>query len=86
MFHPHEDAEARITRTKIENTKDDCLVEERTPAEVNYAGFGFATLHGYDAMLEALDPSAIICLGKPFDEMRGNVVPVKYEIFRREAR
>ena len=43
VFHPHEDAEARITRTKIENTKDDCLVEERTPAEVNYAGFGFAT-------------------------------------------
>ena len=45
-----------------------------------------AYLHGYDAMLEALDPSAIICLGRPFEEMRGNVIPVKYEIFRTEVR
>lgn len=37
-------------------------------------------------MLEALDPSAIICLGRPFEEMRGNVIPVKYEIFRKEVR
>ena len=42
-------------------------------------------LHGYDAMLDALAPSAIICLGKPFAEMRGNVVPVKYDMFRKEA-
>lgn len=45
-----------------------------------------AYLHGYDAMLEALSPSAVICLGKPFPEMRGNVIPVKYETFRREVR
>lgn len=43
-----------------------------------------AYLHGYDAMLERLSPSAIICLGKPFAEMRGNVIPVHYDIFRKE--
>lgn len=43
-------------------------------------------LHGYDAMLEILSPSAIICLGRPFSEMRGNVIPVNYEIFRKAVR
>lgn len=45
-----------------------------------------AYLHGYDAMLDALSPSAVICLGKPFTEMRGNVIPVRYDIFRKEVR
>ena len=40
-------------------------------------------LHGYDAMLDKLCPSAIICLGKPFSEMRGNIIHVKYDIYRR---
>lgn len=40
-------------------------------------------LHGYYAMLERLAPSAIICLGTPFAEMRGNIIPVKYDIYRR---
>ena len=44
-----------------------------------------AYLHGYDAMLDALDPSTIICLGSPFPEMRGNIISVKYDIFRKEA-
>ena len=44
-----------------------------------------AYLHGYDAMLEALSPSAIICLGKPFVEMRGNIIPVNYNIFGKEV-
>ena len=35
-------------------------------------------LHGYDAMLERIQPSAIIILGTPFSEMRGNIIPVKY--------
>lgn len=35
-------------------------------------------MHGYDAMLDRLNPSAIICFGKPFDEMRGNIIPVDY--------
>ena len=43
-------------------------------------------MHGYDAMLEALAPSAIICLGRPFPEMRGNIIPVKYDIYRKEVR
>ncbi len=34
-------------------------------------------LRGYDAMLERIEPSAIICFGKPFPEMRGNIIPVK---------
>lgn len=38
-------------------------------------------LHGYDAMLERINPTAIICLGKPFPEMRGNVIPVDYRYF-----
>ncbi len=40
-------------------------------------------MHGYDAMLEAVAPSAIICLGKPFPEMRGNIIHVPYDIYRR---
>lgn len=35
-------------------------------------------MHGYDAMLDRLNPSVIICFGKPFDEMRGNIIPVDY--------
>ncbi|MDO4177599.1 MAG: DUF4417 domain-containing protein [Phascolarctobacterium sp.] len=35
-------------------------------------------LYGYDAMLERINPSAIIILGSPFTEMRGNIIPVKY--------
>ena len=42
-------------------------------------------LHGYDAMLDELAPSAIICLGTPFPEMGGNIIPVKYDIFRKEV-
>lgn len=43
-----------------------------------------AYLHGYDAMLDALAPSAVICLGRPFPEMRGNVIHVPYDIYRRK--
>ena len=42
-FHPHEDTDALVMRTKIESTADECYVERREPAVVNYAGFGFAT-------------------------------------------
>ena len=37
-----------------------------------------AFLFGYDAMLERLDPTAIIVFGSPFPEMRGNLIPVDY--------
>ena len=33
-------------------------------------------MRGYDAMLERINPEAIICYGTPFDEMRGNVIAV----------
>lgn len=64
-------------------------VERHSPVAVTTNGNRRAKrayLHGYDAMLEALDPSAIICLGKPFAEMRGNVIPVRYDIFRKGVR
>ena len=62
-------------------------VEQHSPVAVTTNGnrqFKRGYLHGYDAMLERIDPSAIICLGKPFSEMRGNIIPVKYDIYRKE--
>lgn len=38
----------------------------------NHAGF----IRGYDAMLEKIKPTAVICYGKPYHDMRGNVVPI----------
>ena len=35
-------------------------------------------LHGYDTMLERIEPTAIICFGEPFEEMRGNIIIVDY--------
>ena len=43
-------------------------------------------MRGYDAMLERLDPSAIICFGSPFAEMRGNIIPVDYLSSRKVVR
>lgn len=45
----------------------------------NKRGFMF----GYDAMLEELAPEAVICLGEPFDEMRGNIIKVDYNKSRK---
>ena len=62
-------------------------VEQHSPVAVTTNGnrrFKRGYLHGYDAMLERIEPSVIICLGKPFVEMRGNVIPVKYDIYRKE--
>ncbi len=42
-------------------------------------------MRGYNAMLERLNPSAIICFGKPFVEMRGNIIPVDYLSSRKEV-
>lgn len=33
---------------------------------------------GYNEMLRKIKPSAIICYGTPFDEMKGNVIAVDY--------
>ena len=42
--------------------------------KTNKKGF----MHGYDAMLERINPSAIVILGTPFAEMRGNIISVPY--------
>lgn len=43
-------------------------------------------MHGYDAMLEHIRPEAVICFGKPFNEMRGNIIPIDYLASRKGVR
>lgn len=43
-------------------------------------------LRGYYQMLERIEPEGIICFGKPFDEMEGNIVAVDYISSRRVVR
>lgn len=35
-------------------------------------------MRGYNQMLEAIEPEAIVCLGTPFPEMEGNIISVDY--------
>lgn len=35
-------------------------------------------MRGYNAMLEKIEPSKIICFGTPFPEMDGNIITVDY--------
>lgn len=49
-------------------------------------GNHIAFMKGYNAMLEAIDPSAIICFGTPFPEMEGNIIPVDYISSRKVVR
>lgn len=42
-----------------------------------------AFMRGYNEMLRRIKPSAIICFGKPFAEMEGNIIPVDYISSRR---
>ncbi len=35
-------------------------------------------MQGYNEMLRKIKPSAIICYGKPFDEMKGKIIEVDY--------
>ncbi|OAA83565.1 hypothetical protein WY13_03352 [Clostridium ljungdahlii] len=35
-------------------------------------------MKGYDAMFERINPSIVLCYGKPFQEMRGDVVYISY--------
>lgn len=46
----------------------------------------FAFMRGYNAMLEKLSPSTIICFGKPFAEMDGNIIAVDYLSSRKAVR
>lgn len=43
-------------------------------------------LEGYKEMLERIKPSAIICFGKPFEEMQGNLIEVDYLASRKVVR
>ena len=43
-------------------------------------------LKGYNAMLELLEPSNIICFGSPFKEMDGNIVQIDYMKSRKVVR
>ncbi len=43
-------------------------------------------MHGYDAMLERIQPEAIICFGTPFKEMHGNIIAVDYRESRKGVR
>ena len=42
-----------------------------------------AFMHGYDAMLDRLSPEQIICVGKPFSNMRGNLYVIDDESARK---
>lgn len=35
-------------------------------------------MQGYNEMLRRINPEKIICYGKPFDEMKGDIVEVDY--------
>lgn len=43
-------------------------------------------MHGYNTMLERINPSAILCLGTPFPEMRGNIISIDYQHSRKVVR
>lgn len=37
-------------------------------------------MDGYNKMLEEIEPSKIICYSEPFDEMRGNIIYIDYDL------
>ncbi len=37
-----------------------------------------AFLNGYNIMLKCIESEAIICLGSPFEEMKGNIIKIDY--------
>ncbi len=43
-------------------------------------------LDGYNEMLYRIEPEAILCLGVPFDEMEGKIIPIDYLSFRKEVK
>ena len=43
-------------------------------------------MRGYIAMLEKLNPSAVLCFGTPFPEMEGNIISIDYCDSRRVVR
>ncbi len=43
-------------------------------------------MRGYNAMLEKINPSTIICFGTPFPDMKGNIISVDYRESRKVVR
>lgn len=43
-------------------------------------------MRGYNAMLDRIQPSTIICFGTPFEEMQGNIIAVDYMESRKVVR
>ncbi len=43
-------------------------------------------MHGYNEMLNRIDPSAIICFGEPYPEMEGHLIVVDYKKSRTGVR
>lgn len=62
--------------------KNSCVAIGMIGCKSNRRGF----MRGYDAMLERIQPEAIICFGTPFKVMRGNVIPVDYLNSRKGVR
>lgn len=42
-------------------------------------------LNGYNIMLKRIEPEAVICLGSPFEEMKGNIITIDYLSTRRKG-
>ena len=64
-------------------------VEHNAPVAVGMVGCKtnkIAYLRGYNAMLDYLNPSAVICFGAPFSEMEGITVVVDYMASRKKVR
>ena len=64
-------------------------VEQNTTVAIGMIGckrnkLGF--MRGYNAMLEKLNPSKVLCFGTPFEEMEGNIIPVDYRSSRKVVR
>lgn len=43
-------------------------------------------MHGYDKMMEVLEPETIICYGDAFEEMEGNILCFPYSAFRKKVK
>lgn len=61
-------------------------VEKHSIVAVGTIGCKHARLNfmrGYNALLERIEPEAVICFGRPFPEMRGSVITVDYRSSRK---
>ena len=46
----------------------------------NYSGQKDFFMKGYNEMLRRIEPETILCYHTPFDEMKGNIVPIDYDL------